>query len=450
VRKYAPLAIIVAAFALYSARGFLFPPLKVAGEGRFGSRDPRQTSSLGGMDLRGFEEARPDFGRVKPSESENVVHGTISRGKPFFLEMQQAGVSPLDIHNIVQATREVFNFKKVQPGQKYSVYAGPDGGVDSLRFVVDHEKILNVSKIGDSYEARVDMVPYRIERFVTSAAIDQSIFLSLQRMGADPELAVRMAAIFQWNIDFFKDIHKGDTFSILYEKKIYETGRIQMGDVLAARIVSQGREHNAFRYRSKDGHANYYDEKGRSLQKSLLRAPLEYSRVSSGFSYNRKHPVTHHWKPHLGVDYAAPHGTPVRATGDGVVAAAAYDGSNGNYVKIRHNSRYETYYLHLSRFGKGIRKGARVSQGQVIGYVGATGLATGPHLDYRIKVAGSFVNPRTIELPSKEPVPQGELALFEQQKNAYLVGLLETPAENATVAVGKPASVKPSRLERSF
>jgi murein DD-endopeptidase MepM/ murein hydrolase activator NlpD len=449
VRKYTPIAIIAAALLLYSARDALFPPLKVTGEG---AAAYTQVSNVGGMDLRGFEEAFPAVARPRPGspQPENVVRGTISRGRPFFIEMKLAGVSPLDIHNIVQATRDVFNFRKVQPGQKYAVYANGDGGIDSLRFVVDYEKILAVSKVGDSYQARVDMVPYSIERYVTTAVIDQSIFVSLQRIGADPELAVHLATIFQWDIDFFKDIHKGDTFSILYEKKHYDTGHVQMGDVLAARIVSQGHEHQAFRYQMENGNASYFDEEGKSLQKSLLRSPLEYSRVSSGFSYNRKHPVTHHWKPHLGVDYAAPHGTPVRATGDGSVAAATRDGSNGNYVKIRHNSRYETYYLHLSRFGKGIRKGARVSQGQVIGYVGATGLATGPHLDYRIKVAGSFVNPRTIKLPSKEPVPADEMGRFEQQKNVYLAGLLETRAENETVAVGKPVKIPRNYVERTF
>jgi murein DD-endopeptidase MepM/ murein hydrolase activator NlpD len=223
-----------------------------------------------------------------------------------------------------------------------------------------------------------------------------------------------------------------------------------MGPVLAARIVSQGRAHNAFRYETKDGSITYYDEDGESLQKSLLRTPLEYSRVSSNFSYNRKHPVTHNWAPHLGVDYAAPTGTPVRATGDGIVAEATRNGASGNYVKIRHNSRLETYYLHLSRFGKGVRGGAHVSQGQVIGYVGMTGLATGPHLDYRIKVSGTFVNPRTIELPSREPVPAAEMVAFENTKTTYLAGLLDETAVNETVAFGKPVFAKRPRSERLF
>jgi murein DD-endopeptidase MepM/ murein hydrolase activator NlpD len=440
--------VILASVALFAAQDTLFRPLKVLehkGPASLQTPDASGPQGVGNSLLDPAEEAFIP----KPVESDNVVHGMISRGEPFFLEMQRAGVSPIDIHEIVQATRDVFNFKKVQPGQKYSIYSDRTGAIDSLKFVVDHEKILKVSKIGDTFHARLDLVPYRIERLVTTATIDQSIFVSLQRIGADPQLAVDMAAIFQWDIDFFKDIHKGDTFSILYEKKVYENGRSLLGNVLAARIVSQGQEHHAFRFTSKDGNTNYYDALGRSLQKSLLRAPLEYSHVSSNFSYHRKHPVTHHWAPHLGVDYAAPTGTPVRATGDGTVAEAGRSGASGNLVRIRHNSQYETYYLHLSRFGKGVHRGARVSQGQVIGYVGMTGLASGPHLDYRIKVNGSFVNPRTIELPSKEPVPAVEMAAFDKVRLSHLSGLLGVTTDNATVAVGKPIYVRP-RPERTF
>jgi murein DD-endopeptidase MepM/ murein hydrolase activator NlpD len=448
MRRFFPIAVVLAAFVVFAAKDALFPSLRVSPSDRPAATEPADDGAAPGQSARrdlqtgGFVFAKPT--------SDNIVHGTISRGQPFFLEMQRAGVSPIDIQEVVEATREIFNFKKVQPGQKYSVFSDSEGGLDSLKFVVDHEKILNVAKIGDEYQARVDMVPYRLERFVTSGEIDQSIFVTLQRIGAEPQLAVELTTIFQWDIDFFKDIRKGDTFSILYEKKIYDNGKTQMGPVLAARIVSQGRAHNAFRYQTADGNTNYYDEVGKSLQKSLLRAPLEYSRVSSNFSYHRKHPVTHAWAPHLGVDYAAPTGTPVRATGDGTVVVATREGASGNYVRIRHNSVYETYYLHLSRFGKGIRAGARVGQGQVIGYVGMTGMATGPHLDYRIKVHGTFVNPRTIELPSKEPVPAPEMASFEKTAVLYLAGLLDERAINETVAFGKPIYSKPPPPERMF
>jgi murein DD-endopeptidase MepM/ murein hydrolase activator NlpD len=448
MRRFFPIAVVVVAFVVFAAKDYLLPALRVTPGKRSVAAESLQEHPAANVTADPKVEAGM-FGFAAP-KPENVVHGTISRGKPFFVEMQRAGVSPIDIEEIVRATKQVFNFKKVQPGQKYSIYSDPQGGLDSLKFVVDHEKILNIEKVGDAFRARLDMVPYRIERFVTTAVIDQSIFVSLQRIGADPQLAVELATIFQWDIDFFKDIHKGDTFSILYEKKVYDNGKSIMGPVLAARIVSKGHPHNAFRYQTKDGSMTYYDERGESLQKSLLRAPLEYSRVSSNFSYRRKHPVTHHWAPHLGIDYAAPTGTPVRATGDGTVAEATRNSSSGNYVKIRHNSRLETYYLHLSRFGKGVRAGARVQQGQIIGYVGATGLATGPHLDYRIKINGTFVNPRTIELPSREPVPPTEMAAFEKMKTTYLAGLADEKAMNETVAFGKPILTKPPRPERLF
>jgi murein DD-endopeptidase MepM/ murein hydrolase activator NlpD len=448
MRKYFPIAIVLAAFAVFAAKDALFPPLKVSETPNLSSgRGQGHKETVSGERVR---QDKPSWFGRDAAESDNVVHGTISRGKPFFVEMQKAGVSPLDIQNLVQATRHIFNFKKVQPGQKYSIYADRQGGLDSLKFIVDQEKILNVAKVGATYQTRIDTIPFLYERFVTQAVINQSIFMSLQGLDADPELANRLAAIFGWDIDFFKDIRKGDTFSILYEKKVYENGRTQLGDVLAARIVCQGHEHNAFRYQSKDGLTNYFDAQGKSLQKSLLRAPLEFSRVSSNFSYHRFHPVKRHYAPHMGVDYAAPYGTPIRATGDGTVAEATRQAGNGNYIKIRHNSRYETYYLHLSRFGKGVRAGARVSQGQVIGYVGSTGVSTGPHLDYRIKTNGAFVNPRTIQLPSKEPVPPAEMGSFDKLKNACLVGLLDARIQNETVCLGKSAPFKPNRAERLF
>ncbi len=254
------------AFVVFAARDYLMPALRVTPGRRPAAVSPAEKHPASGVTADPKVEAGM-FGFSSAPKPENVVHGAISRGKPFFIEMQRAGVSPIDIEEIVRATRQVFNFKKVQPGQKYSIYSDPQGGLDSLTFVVDHEKILNIQKVGDAFRARLDMVPYRIERFVTTAVIDQSIFVSLQRIGADPQLAVELATIFQWDIDFFKDIHKNDTFSILYEKKVYDNGKSIMGPVLAARIVSQGHPHSAFRYQTRDGSTNYFDELGKSLQK---------------------------------------------------------------------------------------------------------------------------------------------------------------------------------------
>ncbi len=440
MRKFLPILIMLAAFGLYAARDSVLSPL------RMGAEDNSKQSLEG---LLNDNETTASMAATQ-LESESVVHGEISRGTPFFVEMQRAGISPLEIQNIVSATRDNFNFKKVQPGQKFSVYSDGDGDLDSLRFIVDNEKILNVQKIGESYESRIDTIPYRVDHFVASGIIDQSIYVTLQRIDADPELASYLAVIFQWDIDFFKDIRANDTFSILFEKKVFPDGRSLIGHVLAARICCQGEEHFAFRYILASGEPSYFDEKGKSLQKSLLRAPLKYSRVSSNFSYRRMHPVKKHYSPHLGVDYAAPIGTPVRATGGGTVVAAERHSANGNYVKIRHNNRYTTYYLHLRNFGKGVRKGARVQQGQVIGYVGSTGISTGPHLDYRIKIGDRFVNPRTVKLPSKRPVPKDERLLYDIVRDSYLVDLFDPSLTDETILVSKPAPIKQRRMTLNF
>lgn len=371
-----------------------------------------------------------------------VAQGVIRPRSSFFEEMQRAGVSAVDIDRLVKASKSAFNLKKVRPGQEYCVFKSHEGTVDSLSLSIQADKMLMVRRKADQYHAVIDTLPYQITYHLTNGTIQHSVFAALKSQGADPNLAGQLGLIFGWVVDFFTDIRPGDHFSILYEKKNYEDGRTILGRVIAARVYTRGREFYAFGYKTEKRSWAYYDLEGKSLQKSLLRAPLSFTRISSNFSYKRKHPVTHHWAPHLGVDYVAPAGTPVKSTGDGTVAAATYQGANGKFVKIRHNRHYTTYYLHLSRFAKGIRNGAKIRQGQVIGYVGSTGMASGPHLDYRIMVDGHFVNPRTINLPSKNPVPEAEMALFERIRDACLLkfheGLPEA-GEGQTILVEEPA-----------
>ena len=435
-RKLFPLIIILSALALFAGRKVLLAPLQ-----------PRSTGPENTTAAKPDEGATSEAGSV-PKAAPKITTGEISRGASFFVEMQKAGLPPGEIDRLVKDTRETYNFRRIQPGQEYTLYETADKGLDSLHFVIDAESILKITRTsgGDTkYAARIDRIPFEVEHFVTTGTINSSIFNSLQTRGANPELASHLAIIFQWDIDFFKDIRKGDTYTILYEQKSYPNGTTQIGNVLAARIYTQKRQHYAFAYRSKDDAFNYYDANGKSLQKSLLRAPLRYSRISSNFSHRRLHPVTHTYKPHLGVDYVAPVGTPVRSTGNGTVLAATRNRGNGKYVKIRHNSRYTTYYLHLKGFAKGIRKGAKVRQGQVIGYLGATGMVTAAHLDYRIKVGDKFVNPRTIRLPSKEPVPTGETRLFEVTRDAFLVRFFDALTTEQTIMVESP---RPPRIEQ--
>lgn len=449
MRKIFPIIILLAAFAVYQGRNVLLDPFRPqAGPTGAGGGDLRANDDGGSAALAGTEPAAADgaVSSAAPGDMQ-VTRGEIKRGQPFFAAMEKAGLSPIDIQSIVSASKQVFNFRRVTPGQQFLIYTS-ENQLDSLHYTIDSESILKVYKTGDTVEARRDTVAYAIEHFITHGTINSSIYATLQEADSDPELASYLAIIYQWDIDFFKDIRKGDTFSILFEKKAYADGTEKLGNILASRIYTQGEDHYAFAYRTKDGSLNYYDTNGKSLQKSLLRAPLRYSRISSNFTYKRLHPVTHTYKPHLGVDYVAPVGTPVHSTGSGTVVAATRNRGNGNYVKIRHNNRYETYYLHLKGFARGIRAGARVNQGQVIGYLGGTGLANGPHLDYRIKVDDRFVNPRKIRLPSKAPVPDSEMALFEVTRDACLLRFYEMGS--GTIAVRKPVPPRQEQLSQIF
>jgi murein DD-endopeptidase MepM/ murein hydrolase activator NlpD len=390
-----------------------------------------------------MQAAVPEQLIPSPQPPPVVTRGVIRPRSSFFEEMQKAGVSPVDIDQLVRASKPTFNLKKVRPGQEYCVFKSHEGTLDSLSLSIQGDKLLKIRRgpADQGYHAVIDTLPYDITYHLTNGIIQHSVFAALKSQGADPNLAGQLALIFGWVVDFFTDIRPGDHFSILYEKKNYEDGSTVLGKILAARVYTRGQEFYAFGYKPAERSWAYYDLEGKSLQKSLLRAPLSYTRISSNFSNSRKHPILKHYRPHYGVDYAAPIGTPVKSTGDGTVVGAAYQSANGRYVKIRHNRHYTTYYLHLSRYAKGIRNGAKVRQGQVIGYVGTTGLSSGPHLDYRIQVDGRFVNPRTVNLPSKNPVPTTEMVLFQNVRDACLLkfheGLPET-GQGRTLLVKEP------------
>jgi murein DD-endopeptidase MepM/ murein hydrolase activator NlpD len=235
-------------------------------------------------------------------------------------------------------------------------------------------------------------------------------------------MAVDLSRIFAWTIDFF-GIQKGDRFRVIYDELYVDSISIGIGNIYAVQFNHYGDENYAFRF-YQDERFDYFDDEGQSLRKAFLKAPLDYYRISSRFSHSRLHPVLRIRRPHRGVDYAAPKGTPVLSIGDGTVIARAYQrGGGGNYLKIKHNSVYTTTYMHLSGFAEGIHTGARVSQGQVIGYVGATGLATGPHLDFRIAENGSLVDPLKVEAPPVEPVKEENIIRYNQVKDSLMTEL---------------------------
>lgn len=235
---------------------------------------------------------------------------------------------------------------------------------------------------------------------------------------ASPELAIKLSQIFAWQIDFYH-LQPGDNFKVIYEELLVDSALYGIGKIKGAYFSQNGKEFYAIPFVQDSVH-QYFDEDGNSLRKAFLKAPLEFGRISSRYSRSRLHPVLKVRRPHLGVDYAAPVGTPVRSTGDGIVVGAGYSKGNGRFVKIRHNSVYTTMYLHLSRFAKGINKGTNVRQGEVIGYVGSTGLSTGPHLDYRFYVNGKPVDPLRVEVPPSHPVNEELRSEFDVQKNIVI------------------------------
>lgn len=382
-----------------------------------------------------------DVGAAGPVLS-SILELRIQRNQSFYEAMIAAGAGHEEIMKLVRQVRPFRDLRKVRAGEVFRLEIYPEDGLAAFGFDLDLESWVRYVRLEDG-DFELQQGSYPVERRVvgTSGVIATSLYESLREGGAPLELAAKMNDVLGWDLDFSRDPRRGDTFRIIYEENYKDGEIIRTGAILTCEYSGRNRELAAYRYTLEDGTIGYYDREGRSLQKQLMRAPLNYSRISSGFSYNRRHPVLGRNMPHLGIDYAAPVGTPVWAAGDGSVINMGYDRANGRYVILRHTNReYETYYLHFSRFARGLKVGSKVRQGEVIGYVGATGYATGPHLDFRVKKGGRFVNPRTLQLPPAEPVPADELARFHGLRLAYdaaLSGLHEPSTEPVLVTTGE-------------
>ena len=296
-----------------------------------------------------------------------------------------------------------------------------------LRFHYDHQRRVDAVQMkvtgwGDIEAIRradggFDVTPRPANQSAVSttisATIESSLWEAIRAAGEQPPLVQQLADVFQWDIDFFS-LQKGDTFSLVVEKRFSGSELVGYGPILAARFVHNGVAYESFRHEAPDRTSGYYTRNATPVRKQFLRAPLQFSRITSGFSKKRFHPVLNYFRPHYGVDYGAPVGTPVMTTADGVVVEARYKQAEGNIVRIRHSSKTETCYLHLSRFAKGLKRGAKVTQGDVIGYVGSTGLATGPHLDYRVREAGKWLDPLKLKSITPDPLRGDSLRRFRQ------------------------------------
>ena len=354
-------------------------------------------------------------------------------------------------HPLVEAIREVFDPRRLRVDNAYRVVLGIDDG-DFRQFLyhIDDDEFLRAKATGDGFEAAV--VPYRqlrIEQVVEGGidAENNSLVAALNAENQGVLLAVALAEVLSGEIDFNNDLRRGDEFGVLYEE-IHREGLFgdgseptfsRYGEVLAAEFENDGRRLQAFRFHVPgEPEAQYFDENGRSMKRLFLRSPFRFEpRITSRFSYRRVHPVLGGVRPHLGVDYGAPTGTPVIAVATGTVVSAGRSGGSGNMVRLRHTNGYETYYLHLSAFGSGIRRGRRVFQGQEIGKVGSTGLSTGPHLDYRMRKNGTFVNPLVEHrnLPPGDPVPAEHMEAFLALRDAALEQLGSAPRVAAAASV---------------
>jgi murein DD-endopeptidase MepM/ murein hydrolase activator NlpD len=337
---------------------------------------------------------------------------TIRRGDSLARVFQRVAASPRDLAAILDSGALATGLKRIYPGQTLTFTEDPDGRLQRLSYSPSPLEEMLFERGAGGFQAKKITRQPEVTTNYGHATIKHSVFAAGQRIGLDDELTQRLAQIFQWDVDFVLDIRSGDEFSLLFEDLYLDGKLIDHGKILAADFTNQGTRYEAIYYEDRNGHGDYYASNGTSIRKAFIRAPVEFTRISSNYNPRRFHPIQKRIMPHRGIDYAAPYGTPVLASGDGRVVTASRTAPNGNYIVLQHGEQFQTKYLHLSKFGRGIRAGARVRQGQVIGYVGATGWATAPHLHYEFLVNGIHKNPRTVPLPKARPVPSGERARF--------------------------------------
>lgn len=360
-----------------------------------------------------------------PLDSFNVIENSVQKNEFLAAILQPYNVDNITIANLARKSKPIFDVRRIAAGNDYTIFCTKDSVQKAVYFVYQPNAIDYII-----YDLRDSITITAGKREVTtkvesaSGVITSSLYEALDKSGADPALAMKLADIYAWSIDFYK-IQQGDFFKVIYEQRYVKDEPVEPGQVKAAIFSHESDTFYAFYFAPDTTEAgDYFDETGKSLRKAFLKAPLKFSRITSRFTMKRFHPVQKRWKAHLGTDYGAPTGTPIIATGNGTVIESFYNRNNGNFVKIRHNNTYTTQYLHMIR--RAVKKGASVRQGQVIGYVGSTGLATGPHVCYRFWKNGQQVDPYRQKFPAATPIPDKSLQAFntfkaeQQQKLAAI------------------------------
>lgn len=346
-----------------------------------------------------------------PVDSFDIVKGQIKKGQTLSGLFTQLGCNRKCTNQLCLIPDSILNIRNVRAGDEYSAFY-TQTETPQLLYVVYHSSLVEhyVFHLEDSLHIHTFTKPVRTETKIAKAHIESSLWNAIADNDLNLQLALDLSEIYAWSVDFF-GLQKNDGFIVYYDELYVDSTSVGIGKIHSAKFLHNGKTFYAFNYEN-DDIKGFWDEEGRSVRKAFLKAPLKFSRISSGFTYKRKHPVYKTVRPHTGVDYAAPLGTPVMSIGNGVVIQKGYKGGGGNTVKIKHNSTYSTAYLHLSKYGKGLKVGSRVEQGQVIGYVGSTGASTGAHLDFRVWKNNKPINPLTMESPSAEPIPSKYLSDF--------------------------------------
>jgi len=352
-------------------------------------------------------------------DSLNHYSGIVSKNETLSDILDPYHLEDTDVSEISQISKNIFNVRRIRAGKKYHLYIDDDTCNTIKYFVYEKDPINFITyNFCDSIVISAGKKEITIVKKTKSAVIKSSLYNALIENNASIELAIQLSKIFAWQIDFYH-LQKGDNFKVIYEEEYVDSQMVGIGKILGAYFYNYKKEYYAIPF-VQDSVFQYFDENGNSLRKEFLKTPIEFARISSRYSKRRFHPVLKRYRPHTGVDYAAPTGTPIRTVGDGKIIAASYSRGNGNYVKIRHNSVYTTMYLHMSRFGKGIKKGSIVKQGNVIGYVGSTGLATGSHLHFNFYINGVTVNPLKVEIPPSHPVKEELRKLYENKQKLVM------------------------------
>ncbi|HEY4565553.1 MAG TPA: peptidoglycan DD-metalloendopeptidase family protein [Thermoanaerobaculia bacterium] len=393
------------------------------------------------------DEATPWIGRVRvPVESK------LLRGETVADVFGKLGLQGAALRDATDSLAGKVNPRSLKAGNRYSAFFNPDASLASFEMTLEGSGRVEMVRHGSEWKSDWQPFARRVEVRALQGTLAGSMEESIRAAGGPPMLAYRLADVFQWDLDFTKDLKTGDRFEVLYQEVLLDGKAYDVGTILAAVYDNHGRLHEAYRYGDS---GVYFDGNGSPARKMFLRSPLRYSRITSSFNLHRFHPVLNEYRPHYGVDYGAPVGTPVQVTANGTVAFAGWDKGGGNVVKVQHGGGYLTAYLHLSRFAAGIRPGARVRQGDIIAYTGATGLATGPHLDYRVKLRDTWIDPLTLKSVRDEPIPASRMASFHSWRDNLRAGLrsgvlprgMQVPGLDPQIAAGSggPGSAEGSQ-----